>query len=383
MNGPDNLLEAPIKPAPLPEVRNHTAFPSQYFQMVDVAGQIFHVMVSRLTYTLRKVDAEGCLVLADSQRPLVAADSFSGEPNLSSVLQESDYTPFKPRCDLIFNHAVAHPPKGEPRPSWAVGVKVGEWVKRLVVTGPRQLVRDGENWRLSNPEPVATVPICYELAWGGTCVWPLAQPDGPPTEPQILAREARNPIGCGFLDPDWDARVRPACRPAPRLESFGRPFDGAAAQAGDYPVVGLGAVGRWWQPRLALAGTYDDSWKQTRWPGLPEDFDFGYWNCAPEDQQIDYPEGGERVVLAGLHPNGEVRFRLPRPDLKLLLHLDVGVPLFKPLVTDTLIFDFQAYELGVVQRAVVAAAAGVELMELGTWDIEAARRANAAARKGT
>lgn len=85
MNGPDNLLEAPIKPAPLPEVRNHTAFPSQYFQMVDVAGQIFHVMVSRLTYTLRKVDAEGCLVLADSQRPLVATDSFSGEPNLSSV----------------------------------------------------------------------------------------------------------------------------------------------------------------------------------------------------------------------------------------------------------------------------------------------------------
>ena len=147
-------------------------------------------------------------------------------------------------------------------------------------------------------------------------------------------------------------------------------------------MVGLGAVGRWWQPRLALAGTYDDSWKQTRWPGLPEDFDFGYWNCAPEDQQIDYPGGGERVVLAGLHPNGEVRFRLPRPDLKLLLHLDVGVPLFKPLVTDTLIFDFQAYELGVVQRAVVAAAAGVELMELGTWDIEAARRANAAAQRG-
>ena len=135
MNGPDNLLEAPIKPAPLPEVRNHTAFPSQYFQMVDVAGQIFHVMVSRLTYTLRKVDAEGCLVLADSQRSLIATDSFIGEPNLSSVLQESDYAPFKPRCDLIFNHAVAHAPNGEPRPSWAVGIKVGEWVKRIVVTG--------------------------------------------------------------------------------------------------------------------------------------------------------------------------------------------------------------------------------------------------------
>ena len=87
-------------------------------------------------------------------------------------------------------------------------------------------------------------------------------------------------------------------------------------------------------------------------------------------------------MLAGLHPGGEVRFRLPRPALKLLLHLDVGVPLFKPLLTDTLIFDFQAYELSIVQRAVIGATAGVERMELGTWDIEAARRANAAIQKG-
>lgn len=382
MNGPDNLLEPPIKPAPLPEVLNHTSFPSQYFQMVDVAGQIFHVMVSRLTYTLRKVDASGCLMLADTQHPLAATDSFYGEPNLSSVLQESDYAPFKPRCDLIFNHAVAHSPNGEPRSSWAVGIKVGEWIKRLVVTGPRQLVRDGDQWHLTDPEPVSSVPICYENAWGGTCIWPPPQPTGPAREPNILTRDARNPIGCGFLDPDWDAHAKPEQRPAPRLEPFGQPFDETAIQAGDYPVVGLGALGRWWQPRLALAGTYDDHWKKTRWPGLPQDFDFSYWNCAPEDQQIDYPNGGETVVLAGLHPGGEVRFRLPRPDLKLLLHLDVGVPLFKPLLTDTLIFDFQAYELSVVQRAVVGAAAGVERMELGTWDIEAARRANAAVQKG-
>ena len=75
--------------------------------------------------------------------------------------------------------------------------------------------------------------------------------------------------------------------------------------------------------------------------------------------------------------------RLPGVDgVAERLHLDVGVPLFKPLLTDTLIFDFQAYELSVVQRAVVGAAAGVERMELGTWDIEAARRANAAVQKG-
>ncbi|MBK6975202.1 MAG: hypothetical protein IPH26_20425 [Sterolibacteriaceae bacterium] len=54
------------------------------------------------------------------------------------------------------------------------------------------------------------------------------------------------------------------------------------------------------------------------------------------------------------------------------------MPLFKPLVTDTLIFDLQSLQLIVVQRALVAAAAGVQKIELGTWDIAAARRSNAA-----
>lgn len=30
------------------------------------------------------------------------------------------------------------------------------------------------------------------------------------------------------------------------------PLKGRRAQAGYYPVLGPGAVGRWWQPRLAL-----------------------------------------------------------------------------------------------------------------------------------
>lgn len=317
-------------------------------------------------------------VLASQQHPLVATDEYYGEPLFSAVLQESDYAPYKPHCDLIFNHAVAHSPGGEPRPRWAVGVKVGEWSKRLGVTGPRQLRREGKSWFLTDPQPVSRVPIRYELAWGGTCRWPESTVEAPDAESQILAYEPGNPIGCGFLDAQWDELAQPTVRSAPQIESFEHPIDDPAALTSDYPVVGLGVVGRWWQPRRMLAGTYDEEWKKSRWPGLPEDFDFQYWNAAPTDQQIDYPQGGERVVLAGLHPSGEVRFRLPRLQLKLLLHLEAGVPLFKPLVTDTIIFDFQTYELALVQRAVVAARAGVDGIELGTWDIDAARRANAA-----
>ncbi len=81
--------------------------------------------------------------------------------------------------------------------------------------------------------------------------------------------------------------------------------------------------------------------------------------------------------MLGLHPNGDIRFKLPKSDLKLLLHLKAGVPLFKPLVTDTLIFDMQALTLTLVQRAVVTARAEVTKMELGTWDIAKARAENA------
>ena len=52
MNGPDNLLPSPIEAAPLPEVINHTPWPSQYFQHVDPQGEIFHVMVTRMSYAL-------------------------------------------------------------------------------------------------------------------------------------------------------------------------------------------------------------------------------------------------------------------------------------------------------------------------------------------
>lgn len=374
MNGSDNLLDAPVTGAPLPRVRNHTGFPSQYYQMADTQEQIFHVMVSRLTYDMRRIDAEGVLQLAQQQHPLVEADLFYGEPNASAVLQESDFAPYKPRCDVLFTHAIAHSPGGKSQRRWPVSVRIGGWEKILTVTGPRLMERRLlTGWRLSEPEPALRVPVRYEHAWGGTRQWPQA----PESEAEFLERDAHNPIGCGFAPKAWLKKSRVRKIAAPSIECFRQPFTARDAARQRYPVVGLGAIGRHWQPRLKRAGTYDEDWKSTRWPRLPLDFDFSYWNCAPEDQQIDYPQGGEEVVLTGLRPEGELRFRLPCSPLKLLLHLEAGVPLFKPLVADTLVFDLAACELALVQRALVSAAAGVAAMELGAWDIKAAREANA------
>ena len=375
MNGPESVIAPDVKGAPLPKVLNHTAYPSQYYQMMDVNDDVFHVMVSRLTYDMTKVDDEGHLLLADEQAALITTDEYYEEVNTSSVVQESDFAPYKPKCDILFAHAVAYAPEGKPSKSWPIGVKVGDWEKRLTVVGPRRMERLLGTWSIGSTEAVEHVPIRYELAYGGTCQWPLAISEDQAHE--LYEYHKTNPIGSGFSRRAWRKKSGVDYAYAPSIEAFETPFSAKNADNEDYPAVGLGPVGRWWQPRASLAGTYDAEWKATRWPKLPLDFDFAYWNAAPKDQQIDYPQGGEDVVLIGLHPQGTLRFKLPVPDIKLLLRLEAGVPLFKPMETDTLIFDMQQLTVSVVRRGLVAAKAGIKQVELGTWDIEAARAKNA------
>ncbi|OPH11666.1 DUF2169 domain-containing protein, partial [Azospirillum brasilense] len=96
-----------------------------------------------------------------------------------------------------------------------------------------------------------------------------------------------------------------------------------------------------------------------------------YWNCAPEDQQIDYPQGGEEIVLvhftSTVHHSGPYRFLLPRQDLQLLVRLHVGVLMFAPMNIDTVILDMGTGILSIVRRAVVSAKTDVRQLELGTW----------------
>ena len=150
MNGPDNLLPSPIESAPVPEVINHTRFPSQYFQMIDTSDVVFHVMVTRMTYDLAALDAEGYPALAETQTELVASDEFIDQVNLSSVQQESDYAPYKPKCDLIFMNAVAYAPamgrnkaKRKPLESYPAGVRIE--------------FNDGTLWQKLLPSPARAV----------------------------------------------------------------------------------------------------------------------------------------------------------------------------------------------------------------------------------
>ena len=400
MNGPENLFDSPIESAAVPEVRNHTRFPSQYFQMMDTSDALFHVMVTRLTYDLRSLDSAGYPALAGVQTELVDSDEYHDEINLSSTVQESDYAPFKPKCDVLFANATAYAPlvdgKRKPLERFPAGVRIEladgtEWQKLVHVTGARTLsVGALGGFKLSEPEPTLGVEIRYEYAFGGTNQWWKGWPTAIEADQrfEIDIHHPMNPVGCGVIDPTWRSKGKLPFFPAPQIEAYNVPFTAAHAERAatramlpedhaksefhepSYPVVGLGAIGRWWQPRRAKAGSYNELWKQTRWPKLPEDFDFGYWNAAPEDQQIDYPKGGERVLLVNLiHPNyqpsASMWFRIPKTDLHQRVRLHSGPRFTQPMVIDTVIIDLEAMQLILVHRATTPAAAEVRVIEVG------------------
>ncbi len=377
MKSIEKVLPAPVEIAKQPRINNLTPFSAQYIQMMDVADQGFHVIVARQTFDMNILTAEKTPALAEIQEPLCTEDQYYGEPETSSLIQESDFAPFKPRCDLIFNHVKAYAPDGKPNKRWPIAVQFGDWRKELSVVGPRFLEPSVvTGWVLSEPEPCLEVPVRYENAWGGTCRLPLTAKNNKAAEQHWSFAE--NTVGCGFADSEWLKKSKVADLDAPQIEELKQPFRVKNAFQQQYPVVGLGAVSRWWQPRLQFAGTYDEHWKRTRWPRLPEDFEFDYWNCAPSDQQIPYPEGGEQVVLSGITPHGRLVFNLPDEPLMLLLHLNAGFPLLKPMNRDTVIFNFATMQLSIVQRAVVAVDADVAAIDIGQWDVAQARAHNEA-----
>jgi hypothetical protein len=117
--------------------------------------------------------------------------------------------------------------------------------------------------------------------------------------------------------------------------------------------MALSPIGRHWLPRRQYSGTYDDAWKKNIFPFLPEDFDERFNQCAPEDQQIDFPKGGEEVVLVHMMKDRpKVRFRLPRLNKMPIRILMNDYTVEQPLVVvDTLYFEPDEQRFSAIWRA--------------------------------
>lgn len=305
------------------ELLNATQMQAGYTLGMDAAGRESLVVAVKGSFVLPQTQQEA--YLAAEQLPLIMADTFSGEAGFSAPLQEVDYAPLKPYCDVVLLGG-AYAPQGRPINQVQVGMKVGAMVKSFMVLGKRHWEAGISGISASYPEVFTYMPISYDQAFGGVDNY-LADPDK-----QVAYMP--NPVGKGYHQHLANDLVDGT--PMPNTEELQR---AVRIPSHNYTPMAFSPIGRNWEPRYRYGGTYDDEWLDKQFPFLPQDFDNRYFQCAPADQQIPYPSGGEEVILLNLSAQGRVQFRLPHRDVPVTFFRKNGGKHIIQAVIDTLVFE--------------------------------------------
>src|ERR1700674_389857 len=109
------------------ELLNATKMQAGYTMGMRPDGRELLVVVIKGTFEMPKGAEEP--QLAEEQVPLVEADTFTGKPGLSAPIYESDYTPVKPRCDVLLLGS-AYAPDGRPADRVRVSLRVAQMHKQ-------------------------------------------------------------------------------------------------------------------------------------------------------------------------------------------------------------------------------------------------------------
>ncbi|MDD6088902.1 MAG: DUF2169 domain-containing protein [Desulfovibrionaceae bacterium] len=179
----------------------------------------------------------------------------------------------KPKAEwLLAGEAIQ--PGGIPAAGLAVRVSVHTSARTFIVTGDCR--DDGRG--LPKPKPFAHMPMDWHHACGGT-----ENPPGKkyPYLPNITD-DARN-----------ISRIVCPCARDARMAAF-------------------------------FSGTYDHAWLRTRWPGVPDDFDWSYYNLAQPEQRLpSFFQGTEAIEIMNMH--AAVPHILSHiPGVRLRLFADTG-----------------------------------------------------------
>ncbi|HDH0829066.1 TPA: DUF2169 domain-containing protein [Klebsiella oxytoca] len=308
------------------------------FTATDKEGREHLVIVIKATYRIPDNNQHPRSLLP--AQPLIESDIYAGEPGYSAVMYEADYARYKMKCDVLFNARTYFTATQNQYQKKARAI-VSTIDKTLAVTGPRCWQQKNSKWVISAPLYVDAISLHYGNAFGGEYVWQDSQGN---EQRDIFIN---NIVGTGYGDAKNQASFT-NCR-LPQVELS----QDVVKSPDSLPVPGAFSV----QPRnhparLQYAGTYDEHWRNEVAPFLPEDFDERYFQCAPPDQQIDYPQGGERVMLMNMHKERPtIEFQLPhlgRIPVRILT-MDYDEYELTPLA-DTLYFEPDEERFSIVWR---------------------------------
>lgn len=309
-------------------VTNNTQYAAGVAVMPDKDGRDVLVVVVKATF---EVAPGGRQTVAAEQVPVAYADEYTGEPGKSGLKAATDFALHKPATDVILTgDAVA--PGGEPVQQMDVEVEVASSSRRVRVIGDRVWRKRLLGLAPSDPEPFTRMPLVWERAFGGA----------------FPARVDQNPVGAGA----WPSAAEAEGKPLPNLED---PHQQVRSWKDRPDPLCFGFVCGDWQPRVALTGTYDEAWQASRMPLLPEDFDYRFFNVAPEAGQLaERLVGGERVRVAGCTEDGEWAFDLPGDDITIRTLRPADIVVSDRPVLDTLILEPGNRRFVLVWRAKLA-----------------------------
>jgi hypothetical protein len=325
-----------------PEVENESGFAFEALFLADEEGRPLVVPILKATYDI----APGAATLAEQQLPIDPVGEFWGKPGESPYKREPE-TAFVKLATDVFLVGNARPPRTRLK-EMQVALRVGTLQKVIDVIGDRAWYKAAGSFRITDPVPLEEMPLSYERAYGG---W-----DRTPEDEAAYRCEGRNPCGTGF----WSgAGVFPEQLKAPNFED---PVNRIANIKTRPPPAGFGPTGCDWEPRKGLGGTYDEAWKEQRFPLLPKDFDRRFFNAASPGLVTEgYLRGNETVIVLNASEQETLRFDLPGlppPQIRLEQTREADQTLDTQL--DTVIVDTEQMQLCLLWRCHAALQRGPE-----------------------
>lgn len=257
------------------EIDNRTPFTIAAFPSGESAATLNLTIALKGTF---KLCAGGACTPDAQQLPLLPDQTFMDDLGRGPSWV-SDFVPFKPHSDFFILGAY-HAPGGVAVSEGLGGFSFGPFRKDLLFLGPRHAVPQPSGARLvSAAEPVTTVPLRWELSFGGL-------------------DDARNPIGRGL-----DLEAGPDGQPRIAMPQIEWPERRVRHPKDRPPPANFAPLPASFLERRKKLGTRDRRWAVSRAPLPPKDYDPSYHNAAPQDQQAgNYPRGDETLVLRNLHP---------------------------------------------------------------------------------
>lgn len=243
---------------------------------------------------------------------------YVGEDGASVMSQDHDFVISKRNTDVIVQgkaRALGKNPVNEMQCRLLLD---GHVDKTLRVLGPRKWFTQAGQLGICAPAKCIEAEIDYSHAMGGF--------------------DERNRVGCGVGETQRELLTQ-------AVPSVFYPGQNWNLNFNKVKPAGFGPLPPYVTERSQLAGTFDQHWIDNRRPLYPKDFDPGFYQCAPLDQQcVGLLQGGERLVLSGFDHEGAMLFFLPKLHFTAQAHLSDKI-ITEAMALHTLFIDTEVQQI--------------------------------------